>query len=339
VLLLRPGFSTSGPRGVLFTVDNNKKLINTLFMRSKTRTDIHSELNIVPANYTYMEEFQVITWADEAEECGFSQEAWGVEEAISTYLKNPANIHGDNDVFRCDVCGARYNGGEIWKHNDGEMISLGYQCARKLHMMRDTTEYTRMKGHLRRVALRKRTELSRKKVAQEFMDAHPGLEEALAVDHRITRDMRANLNRWGSMSDKQIALAFKLQTQEAERAANKEEEETFLPVPVTSERVTLTATILGVKQVEDPFSHYPGAMAMKMLVAVDTEGGRFKLYGSLPKTIEEEAYNIPADLKDCKAVLRGMKIQFDCKFKRSDRDDCFGFISRPTKAKVLKLNS
>jgi hypothetical protein len=53
-------------------------------------------------------------------------------------------------------------------------------------------------------------------VNQNFLRQNPGLEAALQTDHRIVRDIRDSFFRFGRLSEKQIALVFKLHKEATE---------------------------------------------------------------------------------------------------------------------------
>lgn len=56
-----------------------------------------------------------------------------------------------------------------------------------------------------------RIEAERRRIVRDaFLARNPGLEEALKIDHHITRDLDVKLTQWGSLTEKQIALAIKL---------------------------------------------------------------------------------------------------------------------------------
>lgn len=89
---------------------------------------------------------------------------------------------------------------------------------------------------------------------------------------------------------------------------------TSSPVPETDKRITIKGEITSYKVKETDWG-----LTTKILITTD-EG--YKLYGSLPKSLE-----------DCERYddLIGQQIQFDCSVIKSDRDEYFGFYKRPTK--------
>ena len=121
---------------------------------------------------------------------------------------------------------------------------------------------------------------------------------------------------------------------EALRQANAE------PVPVTSERLTITGVILSTKTVHNDFGS-----TVKLLV-VDDRG--FKVWGSRPRSLDAyHSYEVDADFErirgddghfipiDRPAATVGDRITFAAKVEVSEDDPKFGFYKRPTKAKLL----
>jgi hypothetical protein len=108
----------------------------------------------------------------------------------------------------------------------------------------------------------------------------------------------------------------------AERAARKAREDELkanaTPVPITSERITITGTVVGTKVVES----YQFGTSYKLIV-LDDRG--FKVFGSCPKAL-------PGRLTD----QLGKRITFQAKVERSTDDELFGFYSRPTRIEVLE---
>lgn len=143
----------------------------------------------------------------------------------------------------------------------------------------------------------------------------PGFSAELdGKTHNILVDLREKLDKWGSLSEKQVAFARKLI---AEANAPKTELE--------EGRREMTGTILSVKWRD---SNYGGAF--KMTVNLD-DGTR--VWGTVPSALEtiardlwNDAYN-PGDFED---VFKGATITFTATVSRSDDDVSFGFFKRPS---------
>lgn len=89
-----------------------------------------------------------------------------------------------------------------------------------------------------------------------------------------------------------------------------------VPVPVTDERMAIEGTVLSTRLQEGDFG-----TVKKMLVQVFLGEGAYKLWGNAPSAIWE--------------VEAGDTVKFVARVKRSDKDESFGFWSRPTKAEIV----
>ena len=100
-----------------------------------------------------------------------------------------------------------------------------------------------------------------------------------------------------------------------------------LPDGYNGARITVEGVILGAKKCYPKFG---GARQWfyKWLVA-DDRG--FKVYVSVPKFSEYPETEPGEKYKN----WRGLRVQFDAKLTVSDRDGCFCFGSRPTRARFL----
>ena len=61
-----------------------------------------------------------------------------------------------------------------------------------------------------------------------------------------------------------------------------------------------------------------------MLVEVDVGYGRYKLYGPIPKALDQDFDPV------------GMRVTMICNVKRSDDDSTFGFFARPRSAAYIQ---
>lgn len=102
-----------------------------------------------------------------------------------------------------------------------------------------------------------------------FLDAHPGLEAALACQHRIVQDIAERFAKWGSISDKQVALVLKLA---AEANAPKPEVAPEIVADAPTGRVTFRGTVVCQKVYDSDFG--PGCT--KILVRVEAPNGVWK---------------------------------------------------------------
>src|ERR1019366_8478275 len=119
-------------------------------------------------------------------------------------------------------------------------------------------------------------------VARErFLATAPaGLEAALAADHHISRDLDSKLTHWGSLSEKQVAFAFKLAKEVEEKKTRPAEK--LVPAPVSDKRLTVRGVLVSSKSFESDFG-----TCTKMTVKVETPEGNWLAWGSLPATLSD----------------------------------------------------
>ena len=140
--------------------------------------------------------------------------------------------------------------------------------------------------------------------ANQLLANTPGLVEALKHDHDISRDLAKKLFERGTLSEKQVALAFRLVEQNAKRA-----EETAKALPAPEGRHIVEGVVLCVK-IQD--SHF--GSTLKMLVK-DERG--FKVWTSVPKSMD------PA---------KGDNVRIKVTLSPKKEDPKFAFGSRPVAA-------
>ena len=115
-------------------------------------------------------------------------------------------------------------------------------------------------------------------------------------------------------------------------AYNREQEgdgadgETLIPVPVSDKRVKVTGTILSMRTTQSDWG-----TTLKMLLLVRTDEGAYKLWGTVPRELEPSG---PPPAGNGAEI--GDTVSFMARVNRSDRDESFGFWSRPTKAEILE---
>lgn len=179
-------------------------------MASKQRTDEHAPSRIVPANYTIV--------------CSYSTDAQfyaGInltDVALSESVARNAGFAIFGRTGKCGVCGAVYRYGDLWIHMTGELVHVGHDCASKYELLANRSEWQLAhERELRRMQIARARERNIARRAAMFVD-HPGLERALTLDHYITRDIARRFTNTGKLSDRQIELLLKLQTESDARA-------------------------------------------------------------------------------------------------------------------------
>lgn len=138
------------------------------------------------------------------------------------------------------------------------------------------------------------------------------------------------LNSYGKLTPKQCAAVLKCIDGCEERKAKwaaKREIENANAEPIIAGRQTILGEVITVKEHESQWGY-----SLKMLVK-DDRG--FKLYGTVPQVIIDEAVQRPhslgAQVWDYE-VLKGQRVTFTATVEASKDDDKFGFFKRPTKA-------
>lgn len=138
------------------------------------------------------------------------------------------------------------------------------------------------------------------------------VELPIDQQHGIANDIGFKLRHYGSISQGQIDLLFKVQGEfeaEVEAAANAPE----VP-PLVEGRREITGIVVSTKAQD---SHY--GTQYKMLVEED-DGNR--VWGTIPRSIDDEVWN----------TRREVRVSFTAEVTVSKDDEHFGFYKRPTKA-------
>lgn len=209
----------------------------------------------------------------------------------------------------CDSCGTQFLHGTVVRHTPtGELFAIGQTCGREYFALGSVQDFKRAEAEkaAKRAAI--------KASAAGLLATTDGLEEALEADHYISEDLKRKLWEYGSLSERQIELAFKLHHQKLEQA-KKDEELNLVPV-VEGPGQTLEGIVLSTKVVTSVYGD-----SLKMLVLVEAENGAYKLWGTVPQSIS--------------GVEKGTKVRFTANVEVSLDDESFGFFSRPRKAEAL----
>lgn len=250
-----------------------------------------------PADFTFCAEYYVGPSEEIAD--AFAREDWPEDCQLTR-----------DDLGRCAHCGTNHFYGVVFKdRRDASYVTIGNVCADKFFHHKSRKDYLVAKATREAQEAASKAEGLRK--AEEFLTGRDDLRAALETEHYIIRDIHAKLFRWGSISDNQIALVFKIAKEEAERVP--EPEPVNIPDEVLTGRVKLTGLVLGIKCVESEWG-----CQTKVLVR-DDRG--FKVWGTYPTT--GDSYD------------KGARISFVARVERSKDDPAFGFFSRPTKGELL----
>lgn len=311
---------------------------------STLRTDPHRPGAIIPSDYHFVLGFGLIPAGDPS--LGLLPVRFNVDRALelsktARFFEHPGGARG---IFQCDVCGAHYNHGEVWLHGPtGEHITVGHDCADKYGLLGSRAEW--LAWHREQTALRSQAAKDKrfKVAALRFLAGQPELGEALALadeqvgpalgpatgarprpltkleqrqDWRVftLADLRRKLNRFGSLSERQVAFALKLAAEYREAAAAGEPtEEPHVPAP--EGRTKVRGRVVSVKGYDGVWGHQ-----LKMTVKVETPGGSWLCWVTVPREFTAE---------------RGAEVEFTATLARG-KDEHFAFGKRPTGARVVE---
>jgi hypothetical protein len=239
---------------------------------------------------------------------------WAAQARVT--MSDVQYLSGKPVVFRrCGRCGGT---GYVWAtHVDGgRCFACGGAKGRYISLQGlAASARARDRRDARFIAANRRgspERLEKRRVAAQaarsFLAQHVGLAKALAKSRiDILRSFALQLATRGSLSEKQVAAAFKVASDIAKNA-------TLPVIEVPEGRQTVEGEIISIKEY---FNSYTGGTDLKMLV-LDPRG--FKVFGSIPRTITAEAE-------------RGVKVRFDARLKAKELG--FGFFKRPTNAEVI----
>jgi hypothetical protein len=147
-------------------------------------------------------------------------------------------------------------------------------------------------------------------------------------------DLNHKLNRYGNLTENQVAAVVKIKARNDERLAAyaARSEELAEVAPLAEGRREITGTIVSTKLVDG----FGGDTVLKMLVE-EADGNR--VYGTVPAILADPAtfgdWNDETQQYD-KLELKGLKITFKAQVERSQKDEHFGFFKRPTGTQVVE---
>lgn len=291
------------------------------------RTDIHRPGQIQPHLYKIVGSYYI----------GSHMIPWDLENLrtlramIAEFETSEERADFQADVYgefgKCGVCGARFAEGEIWKHEETlDLVHMGHDCADKYGLA------GHMPGWSSVQAMREQAKKAAKTLARNSGEVariekqYPGIREALETSHSIVRDIKSRFE--GSnpfLSEKQIALVFKLAGEAKARAALPQEAK--VPAPVSDKRQTVRGTIVSLKTQASDFGD-----RSVMTVKIETPNGIWLCWGTRPSFVGE--VDAQGMITDATRLSRGDMVEFDCRLEEG-KDPSFAFIKRPTKASIL----
>jgi len=258
-----------------------------------------------PSEYSYVETFD-----------HRFNESKDIHGNVFPELHDPLDIYyieklGENgyDCDHCTHCGSALKSGVVYLHKtSGEHIVMGHTCRNRLDFAdADEIQAAHRANRLRLASLRKLMKRNwRWKIVGEFLIENED-------KHHIIADMLRKLNKYFSLSRRQIAFARKIVRDEAKRAKEKADREARLAQAQDWEdgRHEIEGKILSCKWKDSDFGG-----GYKLLI--ELEDGR-RCWGSAPSKL----------LKETEDVV-GLTIKIKARFRVSSDDTKFAFFSRPT---------
>lgn len=150
------------------------------------------------------------------------------------------------------------------------------------------------------------------------LNGYYGDGEEMSRDEVFTHGLYGKLRKYGKLSAAQIAAVER----GLERAARRAAEDAALAdaEPLAEGKREVEGEVVSTK-----VQHSAYGSALKMLVKQD-DGN--KVWGTVPRTLEDRAYDEGFDLV-------GQRVRFTATVERSDTDEHFGFFKRPGKVKKV----
>lgn len=297
---------------VTFALDKRQRMPHTTGMNTATtkeitmntaRTDIHRPSVMDPADYENIGDYD--THDDE----GYF---YMTPEATALYNAGEIDYFNQQGAPRCDHCGHRARRFVMFLHHPSQkIVSVGWQCSVKLSLDNRTQLQMKKQGEAhRRQALVTawRAESDDNEAAWKFLSE---TVESGNYGGGFYFDLLHKLNRYGSLSEKQVAAVLRSRDRDAEFAAKREAEKATAS-PVITGRVDITGEIVSLKWKDSDFGG-----SMKMLVR-DDRG--FKVWGTQPASLGN--------------AEKGDRVTFTASVETSRDDETFGFFKRPTGAVI-----
>jgi predicted RNA-binding Zn-ribbon protein involved in translation (DUF1610 family) len=160
--------------------------------------------------------------------------------------------------------------------------------------------------------------------ALAFLESRPELWEAFvaAPEGDPRRDMAEKLERWGSLSDKQVAFALTLHVRQQEKESGIEAPKGSAP----EGREQIEGNIVGMKEYDGDYG-----TVLKILVQCEDEQGAYKVFVSFPRGLNVHPngdHETVQQLADRKA-----RVRLTATWTRKEADFATG--KRPAKAELL----
>lgn len=291
----------------------------------------HGVTNWNPEDYKYIGSYYLgshegaleLAYGDNSEEANDII----LEQLLAINAEHSA-LTGD-DMVRCQHCGVAHKYGMAWRHApSGEFVTTGWICADKLLPMKSAGDMERKRLERKAKVLRK--QMKRKAEIRNFYSQNPDLQEIFENgEHHIIKDIHSALQKYGKLSDKQVAFVRKLWKEEQEKKAKVESGEIEL---LEEGRQTFEGTVISRKTKETFYG-----LQHKWLVEND-EGHR--VWCTEPKQYEDELYREYQEArKEDDRICGGpdgdrRRVSFRVTISKTD-DPQFYFGKRPSSLEIL----
>lgn len=275
-------------------------------MAKTQRTDPHRPGAIIPAHYDHWNSYSLAHGLVPAigVDCSMPYPTYDAEGRVTGYVhpKCPdsgrccvasTHRHAHRDgravfggIGKCGVCGAHYVYGSMFRHElTGAIVHMGHDCADKYEAMYDLSAWQLAHDRAERAVAKAVAREANDKARATFLAKHPGLEDALALGNassdskgaRILADLAAKFITYRTMSDKQVAFAFKL-ADEIKNPAPAAPAEIKIAAP-TGKGVEFEGEIVSAKIVESQWGSN-----WKLTIKVTTDAGVWLAWGTMPSS-------------------------------------------------------
>lgn len=206
-----------------------------------------------------------------------------------------------------------------------EVVALGFAAIRRFGWASANNEhgYTPTAERVRRALSPSPTDVSEVAYATEDDYVRAGVAMEWVATTTDTEGYLANLRSavLAEATDKHLPLIVSLARAydrhleaEARKVEREREREAEVRVPCLTGRITVIGKVVSTDAKENDFG-------VRYVMTVRDDRG-FVVWGTQPSSI---------------TVSVGDRVEFTATVERSDRDECFGFYSRPSKAKVIEV--
>lgn len=301
--------------------------------KSAKRTDLHKPSVIVPTDYTLIAcDYQGV---DSDEMMAFREERLAFRkwrERVGAKFAEVTRSDGSDGSRGCDVCGAAIAYMARFHHvPTNTVVTTGMDCAAKMEIG-DAEAFASFRKKVQG-ELRTRTgKLKAQRILGErnlmgawAIFATPDYttlprnpkrycEDEIAYEELTILNIVGKVVKYGDISDAQAGFVGALLDRISKRATIAAERAAATahvpPVPVTDERIEVVGEIVSTKTVTSDYGDVEKCL-------IRTTAG-WKVWGT------------------CVIGGKGDTVAFMARVTRSDKDDKFGFYSRPTKPRIVK---